>query len=1121
MPSPVDDADVTAVLLESTVINEQDRLTESPGGASGEKIPLYLAGFFSVSGGWDASGVLPAVEMALDHVNERPDILPDYEIKMVWNDTQCEAGLGTRVLFNHLFHTPQKIIIIGPACSTAAQAVAATAYHWNLVTVSYSAASPELSDRSKYPYFFRLTSDDKILNAPRLRLLQRYGWSRVATIHENHELFSLAIDHILTLLKEANITIIASESFSESPRNQVANLKLQDTKIIIANMYESPARRLLCEAWLQGMTGRDHVWFMIGWYTDGWYLQRDDTLDTRCTPERMKEAVENVTYISVEGINLGNDHDLTISGLTAKSYEQAYYARFNLPENRGKTPSLYGAPAYDAVWAIALMLNRTASALQTSSSDRWKRLEDFNYDDNELGRLFFDNLNTTEFRGVTGTVTFKDGDRITDCAIKQLKLGCKQHREELNEEAFLSGSMCIRFVNQIRTWSEARIACLYDHGEGLILAPMYERVDIELMVKTVMEERPDDIALYSRWWLGLYVNTSGEVWRTSLSGEEKLSEVNLSDTWTSISSPSAPGCVVVDLNQGVDLLVVDCSKMYPYICSRQAEYSQQRIGRYYTLDDDLRIDTEVLFPGGVIPPDRTPEVIRVVNEMYLGITLRLYIVMASVAFLGIVMAVVFFCFNVRFRDQKFVKLSSPNLNNLIILGSVMAYAWIFVYGLDKNIIGSEGSEKICMARNWIISLGFVSAFGAMFSKTWRVHRVASFKTPKRRIVRDEHLYLMVFVLVIIDFGILLSWQILDPMDLHRKMLYSVVDPHDHLSDIQPYIEYCSSVYINYWMIAIYCYKGLLLVFGAFLAWETRKVTIPALNDSKLIGICVYNVVILSCIGVGVSFALIDDRASLFIFLSLIVIFCTTITLLVVFVPKMISVYKDPAGENATGKKPGGRGVSSLVNIGGTLGSERASQNQAEVIQNLKEKIKVLEAKLKKEGSAPQTMNEAGGNVCGLRCMGLFCGCSCRNGCAHLDNEGEASVYTLTHDGNTEDTKHVYLGHRAKTEASTSDVALKITSHDVHSCAPGLRNGGYIADSDDGEHSGGAKSSRTNSPSRQGATTTWKPIETNSPSSTATASTAQAASGEEALPTELTSPPSNGRAEAIQMKTTDR
>ena len=37
------------------------------------------------------------------------------------------------------------------------------------------------------------------------------------------------------------------------------------------------------------------------------------------------------------------------------------------------------------------------------------------------------------------------------------------------------------------------------------------------------------------------------------------------------------------------------------------------------------------------------------------------------------------------------------------------------------------------------------------------------------------------------------------------------------------------------MVALYAKHCLLLMFGAFLAWETRKVYMPALNDSKQIG----------------------------------------------------------------------------------------------------------------------------------------------------------------------------------------------------------------------------------------------------------------------------------------------
>ena len=47
---------------------------------------------------------------------------------------------------------------------------------------------------------------------------------------------------------------------------------------------------------------------------------------------------------------------------------------------------------------------------------------------------------------------------------------------------------------------------------------------------------------------------------------------------------------------------------------------------------------------------------------------------------------------------------------------------------------------------------------------------------------------------------------------------------------------------------VFTYQGLLLLFGIFLAWETRNVTIPTLNDSKNIRASVSNVFLLSIIG---------------------------------------------------------------------------------------------------------------------------------------------------------------------------------------------------------------------------------------------------------------------------------
>ena len=46
---------------------------------------------------------------------------------------------------------------------------------------------------------------------------------------------------------------------------------------------------------------------------------------------------------------------------------------------------------------------------------------------------------------------------------------------------------------------------------------------------------------------------------------------------------------------------------------------------------------------------------------------------------------------------------------------------------------------------------------------------------------------------------------------------------------------CEVNNIAVWLGLLYSYKGILLLFGLFLAWETRNINIPALNDSQHIG----------------------------------------------------------------------------------------------------------------------------------------------------------------------------------------------------------------------------------------------------------------------------------------------
>ncbi len=74
--------------------------------------------------------------------------------------------------------------------------------------------------------------------------------------------------------------------------------------------------------------------------------------------------------------------------------------------------------------------------------------------------------------------------------------------------------------------------------------------------------------------------------------------------------------------------------------------------------------------------------------------------------------------------------------------------------------------------------------------------------------------------------------------------------------------------------------------------------IPALNDSKYVGISVYNVTIMCVLGVAVSIVLSDEQTASFLLIASFIIFCNTSTLSLVFVPKIIDLKRDPKGQKS-------------------------------------------------------------------------------------------------------------------------------------------------------------------------------------------------------------------------------
>ena len=62
-------------------------------------IPLYIGGFFPMTnnGQWrGGEETLPGVQIALDLINNSTEILPGYELRLLWNDTQVSTSRQLR-----------------------------------------------------------------------------------------------------------------------------------------------------------------------------------------------------------------------------------------------------------------------------------------------------------------------------------------------------------------------------------------------------------------------------------------------------------------------------------------------------------------------------------------------------------------------------------------------------------------------------------------------------------------------------------------------------------------------------------------------------------------------------------------------------------------------------------------------------------------------------------------------------------------------------------------------------------------------------------------------------------------------------------------------------------------
>lgn len=83
---------------------------------------------------------------------------------------------------------------------------------------------------------------------------------------------------------------------------------------------------------------------------------------------------------------------------------------------------------------------------------------------------------------------------------------------------------------------------------------------------------------------------------------------------------------------------------------------------------------------------------------------------------GIAMCVLTFAFNMYYRELRYIKMSSPHINNLILLGCALAYLSIFLLAIHLSDISDQAVSIVCHFKFSTLMVSFTLAFGGLFAK---------------------------------------------------------------------------------------------------------------------------------------------------------------------------------------------------------------------------------------------------------------------------------------------------------------------------------------------------------------------------------------------------------------------
>ena len=393
---------------------------------------------------WEAGHRLaPAVQLALDQINNRSDILRDYELILLKSDTACSKGYAVQKAIVDIVRASDKPIvgIVGPGCTAAAITVAeqVSRPQYSLIAITPSATSPNLEMEKYKNTFATISSSTAHVKAYRA-LMDHNGWDAVSILYDEERQYFL--DTFMKFSKEESNTnrvvyqspVLDGKTAKFFP---LSDIKAMDKgRVILSFAATNTSRNMMCLAYHAEMIYPTYQWVFhdrtlsqLNQSTSFIYNgQRYD-----CDKENMAQAINGILLVQYK-IQRDDDDVISLTGQNFSEYYERYTEKLNRCNKDGYLS--YANTNYDGAWALALALNRTAERVNLST---------YRYGQPTITEQIREELFKVSFDGASGPIRFREHSRspVTDIKVVQLKLNETNLKTEEVEVAFFNGTLTV------------------------------------------------------------------------------------------------------------------------------------------------------------------------------------------------------------------------------------------------------------------------------------------------------------------------------------------------------------------------------------------------------------------------------------------------------------------------------------------------------------------------------------------------------------------------------------------------------------------------------------------------------------------------------------------------------